>query len=123
MFAANIGAAVGLGLTGLAPEVFSASAAYALGAFSISIWNVPWGALRQQIVPAVLFGRVLGIIRMLTWGVFPLATLLGGWVARADLRLPFVIAAVFILVATGLGARLLIVGARNAGAEAGAAHA
>jgi MFS family permease len=123
MFAANIGAAVGLGLTGLAPEVFSASAAYALGAFSISVWNVPWGALRQQIIPAVLFGRVLGIIRMLTWGVFPLATLLGGWVARADLRLPFVIAAVFILVATGLGARLLIVGTRNAGAEAGAAHA
>ena len=119
MLGANIGAAVGLGLTGLAPEVFSASAAYALGAFSISVWNVPWGALRQQIVPAALFGRVLGIIRMLTWGVFPLATLLGGWVARADLRLPFVIAGVVILIATALGARLLVVGTRRAGAEAG----
>ena len=38
--------------------------------------------------PAHLFGRVLGIIRMLTWGLFPIATLLGGWVARFDLRLP-----------------------------------
>ncbi|MCC2032283.1 MFS transporter [Microbacterium allomyrinae] len=119
MLAANIGAAVGLGLTGLAPEVFSASAAYALGAFSISVWNVPWGALRQQIVPPHLFGRVLGIIRMFTWGIFPIATLLGGWVARADLRLPFVIAGILILVATACGARLLIVGTRRAGAEAG----
>jgi MFS family permease len=118
MLAANVGAAVGLGLTGLAPEVFTACAAYALGAFSISVWNVPWGALRQQIVPAALFGRVLGIIRMLTWGIFPLATLAGGWVARADLRLPFVIAGVAILVATALGARLLVRGTREAGAEA-----
>jgi MFS family permease len=122
MLAANVGAAVGLGLTGLAPDVFSASAAYALGAFSISVWNVPWGALRQQIVPAELFGRVLGIIRMLTWGMFPIATLLGGWVARIDLRLPFVAAGIFILVATVLGSRLLVVGTRKAGAEAGALH-
>lgn len=122
MVAANVGAAVGLGFTGLAPEVFTACAAYAVGAFSISVWNVPWGALRQQVVPPMLFGRVLGVIRMLTWGMFPVATLLGGWVARSDLRLPFVAAGVFILVATMLGARLLVVGTRQAGAEAGAEH-
>ncbi|HWS52217.1 MAG TPA: MFS transporter, partial [Microbacterium sp.] len=85
MLGANVGAALGLGLTGLAPEVFSASVAYAFGAFSISVWNVPWGALRQQIVPARLFGRVLGIIRTLTWGMFPIATLLGGWAAQGSL--------------------------------------
>jgi MFS family permease len=122
MLGANVGAATGLALTGLAPEVFSASAAYALGAFSISVWNVPWGALRQQIVPPQLFGRVLGVIRMLTWGMFPLATLLGGWAARTDLRLPFVAAGVFIIVATILGARLLTAGTRRAGAEAGVEH-
>ena len=81
MLAANFVAALGMGLTGIAPEVFSAVAAFALGAFAVSVWNVPWGALRQQIVPPHLFGRVLGIIRMLTWGLFPIATLLGGWVA------------------------------------------
>ncbi|WP_082541389.1 MFS transporter [Microbacterium sp. Root166] len=118
MLAANVGAAVGLFLTGLAPNVYTASAAYALAACSISVWNVPWGALRQQIVPAELFGRVLGIIRMLTWGLFPIATLLGGWVARADLRLPFLAAGIFIVVVTGIGAHLLIVGTRRAGAEA-----
>lgn len=120
MLGANIGAALGLGLTGLAPEVFSASIAYAFGAFSISVWNVPWGALRQQIVPARLFGRVLGIIRTLTWGMFSIATVLGGWAAQSSLRLPFVAAGAVIVVATILGARLLVAGTRRAGAEAGA---
>lgn len=120
MLAANAGAAIGLGLTGLAPEVFSASIAYAFGAFSISVWNVPWGALRQQIVPPQLFGRVLGIIRMLTWGLFSVATILGGWVAQTSLRLPFVAAGMIIVVATVVGARLLVVGTRVAGAEADA---
>jgi MFS family permease len=122
MLGANAGAAIGLGLTGLAPEVFSACVAYAFGAFSISVWNVPWGALRQQIIPAPLFGRVLGIIRTFTWGMFPIATLLGGWVAQTSLRLPFVAAGAFIVVATICGAHLLVVGTRKAGAEAGVAH-
>ena len=87
------------------------------------MWNVPWGALRQQIVPARLFGRVLGIIRTLTWGMFPIATVLGGWAAQSSLRLPFVAAGIFIIVATVLGARLLVVGTRKAGAEVDAAHA
>ncbi|SFS05869.1 Major Facilitator Superfamily protein [Microbacterium sp. cf046] len=118
MFSANIIAAVAMTLTGLAPGVVTAVLAYALFAFAVSTWNVPWGALRQQIVPAHLFGRVLGIIRMLTWGLFPIATLLGGWVARIDLRLPFLIAAAFVLVAALLASRLLIVGTKRAGAEA-----
>jgi len=119
MLGANFGAAIGLGLTGVMPEVWSASIAYAFGAFSISVWNVPWGALRQQIVPPQIFGRVLGTIRTVTWGMFSFATLLGGWVAQTSLRLPFVTAGVFILIATVLGAHLLVVGARNAGAGAG----
>ncbi|TDN92768.1 MFS transporter [Microbacterium sp. BK668] len=119
MLGANIGAAVGLGLTGVMPEVWSAAIAYAFGAFSISVWNVPWGALRQQIVPPRLFGRVLGIIRTCTWGMFSVATILGGWVAQTSLRLPFVTAGVFILLATVCGAHLLLVGTRRAGAEAG----
>jgi len=122
MLGANLGAAIGLGLTGVMPEVFSASVAYAFGAFSISVWNVPWGALRQQIVPPAIFGRVLGIIRTVTWGMFSFATLFGGWVAQTSLRLPFVLAGVFILVATVLGAHLLVVGTRKAGAEAGDPH-
>ncbi|HWM17894.1 MAG TPA: MFS transporter [Microbacterium sp.] len=117
MFSANFIAAVSMVLVGLAPEIVTAVLAYGLFAFAVSVWNVPWGALRQQIVPGYLFGRVLGIIRMLTWGMFPIATLLGGWVARIDLRLPFLLAAGVVVVASLIAARLLIVGTKRAGAE------
>ncbi len=121
MLTANIGAGVAFVLVALAPEVWTAVIAYAIGAFSVSIWNVPWGALRQQIIPAHLFGRVLGITRTLTWGLFPVATLLGGWAASvAGLRLPFAVGGAVVLVATAAAARLLIVGVRAAGAEADA---
>ena len=118
MFSANVVSALAMLLTGLAPNLITAVLAYGLFAFAVSTWNVPWGALRQQIVPAHLFGRVLGIIRMLTWGMFPVATLLGGWVARIDLRLPFLLAAGVVVIATLIAGRLLIVGTKRAGAEA-----
>lgn len=121
MLSANFVAALAMLLTGLAPNVVPAVLAYGLFAFAVSTWNVPWGALRQQIVPAHLFGRVLGIIRMLTWGLFPIATVLGGWVARIDLRLPFLLAAGVVVVAALVASRLLIVGTRRASAEADAA--
>lgn len=123
MLVANVIAGVAAILVGLAPEVWTAVIAYAIMAFAVSTWNVPWGALRQQIIPPHLFGRVLGITRTLTWGIFPLATLLGGWVAaQTDLRLPFLIGGGVILVAAVLAIRLLIVGVRDAGAEAVQAH-
>jgi hypothetical protein len=117
MLSANLVAALAMLLTGLAPGLVTAILAYGLFAFAVSIWNVPWGALRQQIVPSHLFGRVLGIIRMLTWGLFPIATLLGGWVARVDLRLPFLLAAGVVVIAAVVASRLLISGTRRAGAE------
>lgn len=104
--------------TGLAPNVWTAVAAFALSACAISIWNVPWGSLRQQIVPPEMFGRVLGVIRTLTWGLFPVATVIGGWVGRADLRMPFWIGGAVVIGAALLGARLVIVGTRRAGADA-----
>ncbi|MFK4836658.1 MFS transporter [Microbacterium sp. ZW T2_14] len=108
MLGANIVAAIGLAGVWAAPEAISATIAYATMAAAVSIWNVPWGALRQRIVPGHLFGRVLGISRTLTWGIFPFATLLGGWVARIDLRLPFLLAAGVTLVATAVAVRLLL---------------
>lgn len=121
MLTATLVAGAGLLLVGLAPGVSSAVAVYAVSACAVSTWNVPWGSLRQQIVPPDLFGRVLGVIRTLTWGLFPLATLLGGWVGRIDLRLPFLIGGGAVLIATACAARLLIVGTRRAGADVDAA--
>ncbi|KAA9110425.1 MFS transporter [Microbacterium rhizomatis] len=108
MLGANIAAGLFLVGVGLAPEVITAVIAYAGMAFAVSTWNVPWGALRQTIVPGDIFGRVLGIIRSFTWGLFPFATLLGGFIARIDLRLPYLIAAVVTLIATAFFARLIL---------------
>ncbi|QAY61443.1 MFS transporter [Microbacterium protaetiae] len=108
-------------LVGCAPGVVTAVGAYALMAFAVSVWNVPWGALRQQIIPRALFGRVLGINRTLTWGLFPIATLAGGLVSRIDLRFPFIVAGTVIAVVTVCAWRLITVGTRRAGAEVAAA--
>lgn len=112
MLGANLGAGVCLALVGIAPEVVSAIVAYAGMAFAVSLWNVPWGALRQMIIPGDIFGRVLGIIRSLTWGLFPIATMLGGLVARVDLRLPYLIAAAVTIIAALAAARLLLAASR-----------
>ncbi|MHC2999092.1 MFS transporter [Microbacterium sp. HJ5] len=108
MLGANLVAAASLVAVWAAPELITGIIAYALMACAVSVWNVPWGALRQAIVPGRIFGRVLGIIRTFTWGLFPFATLLGGLVARSDLRLPFLIAGAITLVTALVGARLLL---------------
>ncbi|SDQ09618.1 MFS transporter [Microbacterium sp. cf332] len=117
MWIANIVAAACMIGVGCAPHLILAVMAYAGMAFAVSLWNVPWGALRQQIIPPALFGRTLGVIRTLTWGLFPVATVLGGLVASIDLRLPFVVAGVVCLAATAMSTRL-IRSASTAGAAA-----
>lgn len=108
MFWANVLSAVAVFAVSVAPEVITAILSYAIFALAVSVWNVPWGALRQEIVPNHLFGRVVGVMRTVTWGIFPAATLLGGWVARYDLRLPYLIAAIVTLLATVVAARVLL---------------
>lgn len=108
MFGANLVAALALVCVSVAPELVTGILAYALMALAVSVWNVPWGALRQAIVPQHLFGRVLGIIRTVTWGLFPFATMLGGVVARVDLRLPYLIAGIVTAVAALACTRLLL---------------
>lgn len=105
---------MGVGLTG---NVFFAIAAYAVGAFGVSVWNVPWGALRQAIIPSGMLGRALGIVRTIGWGLTPIATVLGGFVARIDLRLPFIIGGGLVAVLTLIASRLILSASVQAPAE------
>lgn len=107
MWGANLAAAACMIAVGFAPNLIVAVIAYAGMAFAVSLWNVPWGALRQQIIPPALFGRTLGIIRTFTWGLFPVATVLGGLVASIDLRLPFIASGIVCLIATAVCTRLI----------------
>jgi MFS family permease len=60
-----------------------------------------------------MLGRAMGIIRTIGWGLTPIATVLGGFVARIDLRLPFVIGGVIVVVLALAAVRLLL----SAGAQ------
>ncbi len=117
MLGANVAAGIALFAVWAAPELITGIIAYAVMGGAVSVWNVPWGALRQAIVPGAIFGRVLGIIRTFTWGMFPFATLLGGLVARVDLRLPSLIAGIVTLAATAVCVRLLLEASRHSEPE------
>ena len=57
----------------------------------------------QTMIPNELFGRVHGARRTFVWGLMPIGSLAGGWIATINLRLPFIvggIAASLICMAT-----------------------
>lgn len=108
MFWSMLVSGVGLLCVGLTANLIVAILSYALGAFGVAVWNVPWGALRQAIVPGDMLGRAMGIVRTIGWGLTPIATVVGGFVARVDLRLPFVIGGVVVVVLTLVATRLLL---------------
>jgi len=97
-----------IGATGLAPNIWVALVFYAISAGGVAVWNVPWGALRQDIVPGRLLGRFTGLTRTFVWGLFPVAGVLGGLVARIDLRLPFIVGGALMVVVALCAARLLL---------------
>jgi MFS family permease len=100
----------GLGLMGVgfAPNVWLATLAYAFGAAGVSMWNVPWGSLRQAIIPGHMLGRAIGAIRTFAWSLMPLATLAGGWIATVDLQLPFIVGGAVSVLVCLVGAPLLL---------------
>lgn len=112
MFWSILVSGVGILGVGLTANVALAVLSYAIGAFGVAVWNVPWGALRQALIPGAMLGRAMGIVRTIGWGLTPIATVLGGFVARIDLRLPFVIGGGAVIILTLVCARLLF-SARN----------
>ncbi|WP_025155964.1 MFS transporter [Leifsonia aquatica] len=107
MFWSILVSGVGILGVGLTANVVVAVLSYAVGAFGVAVWNVPWGALRQALIPGVMLGRAMGVVRTIGWGLTPIATVLGGFVARIDLRLPFVIGGGVVVLLTVICARLL----------------
>lgn len=55
-----------------------------------------------------MLGRVLGAIRTITWGLMPVATLLGGWIARVDVQLPYLVGGGATVVVGLFAARLFL---------------
>ena len=108
MLGATVLGGAGLAGVGFAPNAWVATIAYGLGACGVSMWNVPWGSLRQAIIPEHMLGRAIGAVRTFSWSLMPVATLAGGWMARADIQLPYIVGGVISVLVALAGAPLLL---------------
>jgi MFS family permease len=99
---------------GLAPNGAALTAMMAANGIAVTITSVVPVSLRQQLVPDRLLGRVNSVYRMLGWGLMPLGSLLGGFVAlRYGLRAPFLGAGVLRLLVLAGTLPLLLAGLRQ----------
>lgn len=108
MFAGTLLCGVALVATGFAPNVGFAVATWAVSAAGIAVWNVAYGSLRQELIPGALLGRTIGIIRTVTWGLMPVAAVLGGFLSRIDLRVPYLVGGAATVLIVVVAARLLL---------------
>ncbi len=93
---------------GLTESPWVAGAFFAVSAGAVTVWNVLSMSVRQAMIPAGLFGRVLGAYRMVIWGVIPVGALTGGFLADAtSLGTVFVVAGLGQLTAAVWIARLM----------------
>jgi MFS family permease len=76
---------------GLAPNVYVWLVLIVLQTALLTTWNVLLMSTYHQIIPNELFGRIHGTRRTLVWGVMPIGSLIGGLLAKIDLRAPVVI--------------------------------
>lgn len=88
---------------GLAPNVYVWIALFILQSALLTTWNVLLMSTYHQIIPNELFGRIHGTRRTLVWGVMPIGALLGGFLAKIDLRAPVIIGGIFCTVIALLG--------------------
>lgn len=77
---------------GLAPNYWVMTALVTIGSLVVTHWNILLMSIYHQVIPAELFGRIHGTRRTLVWGLMPIGSLLGGFIATFGLRLPFLIA-------------------------------
>ncbi len=63
----------------------------AINAFWLPHWNILLMSTYQRLIPQELYGRIHGTRRTLVWGMMPIASFLGGLLAKTDLRTPWLI--------------------------------
>ena len=71
-----------LAAVGAFPVAWFVALAVAIESMAATVWNVVMVSLRQQIIPARLFGRVNSVYRWFGWGTLPIGSVLGGQVAH-----------------------------------------
>jgi MFS family permease len=95
-------------LTGLSPNVFVFALVGLFMSITVTWWNVLLMSTYHQIIPNELFGRIHGTRRTLVWGLMPIGSLLGGFIAQFGLRMPYFIAGGVALLIAFVGFRFTI---------------
>lgn len=80
-----------LGVIGYLPNLIWIAIFGFLHQYAISFWNILLMSTYHELIPNHLFGRIHGTRRTLVWGMMPVGSLLGGWIATYDLRAPFLL--------------------------------
>ena len=92
--------AVATAAIGLSPSAAVLGVLLATIGLGVTLWNLVSIGLRQRLVPADLLGRVMGVHRLVGWGLVPAGALLSGVVAHAfGLRAPYPLAGAVRVVA------------------------
>lgn len=91
MAVANVVASAPLAVLWFVPNLWAAGAVYFVTSVGVLVWNVLVMSLRQSIIPGRLLGRVHGSWRTILWGSMPVGSILGGFLARVDITLPFLV--------------------------------
>ncbi|MFZ4809713.1 MAG: MFS transporter [Ilumatobacteraceae bacterium] len=85
---------------GIYPSTWFVAIVLAIESFVVTVWNVVSGTLRQQAVPAHLFGRVSSASRWIAWGTLPIGSIIGGQIAaRVGFRANYFVAAAVMVAA------------------------
>jgi Na+/melibiose symporter-like transporter len=91
MAIASLVSIVPLMFAGFFPSLWVTGAVYFVTSVGVLVWNVHVMSLRQSIIPGRLLGRVHGSWRTVLWGSMPLGAVIGGFIGRIDLALPFIV--------------------------------
>ena len=95
-------------LTGLSPNAYFYVAVQVVVGFTISIWNILLMSVYQSLIPAHLYGRIHGARRAMVWGLMPIGSVIGGFIAKGGLRLPFLIGGVIAIAISLMSYRRVV---------------
>jgi len=87
-----------LGVIGFLPNLYLLVIFGFLHQYMIAVWNILLMSTYHEIIPNQLFGRIHGTRRTLVWGLMPVGSLLGGYIAGFDLRAPFLLTLVIGMI-------------------------
>lgn len=73
-----IGTMLLLGVPGLTTNVVAIGAAVLMGGLGSAVWRVIGASIRQIVVPGDMLGRVYSANRVISWGVLPIGSAVGG---------------------------------------------